>query len=144
MCSALEQLIQCYYSSLWGLLWKNFCQGGLLIYSKVWYLEYLKVEIQIGYVWVNIFCSCYILQFCERRNIFRPFKQKSAFSAWIPSSEMQGFILKKVKLFLIDNLCLLRDFTSDLILYNRIHLKNSGERSKFQPVFRLKPFKIRL
>lgn len=103
-----------------------------------------KREIHIGYVCVNIFSVSYILQFCERRNLFCPLQQKSAFQLEFFRLKSRVSFSIKVKLFLIHNLCLLRDFTSDLILYNRIHLKNSGERSKFQPHFRLYPIKIHL
>ena len=103
-----------------------------------------KMEIHIGYVCVNIFNVGYILQFCERRNLFCSLQQKSAFQLEFFRLKSRVSFSIKVKLFLIHNLCLLRDFTSDLILYNRIHLKNSGERSKFQPHFRLNPIRIHL
>ena len=103
-----------------------------------------KIEIHIGYVCVNIFSVDYILQFCERRNLFCSLQQKSAFQLEFFRLKSRVSFSIKVKLFLIHNLCLLRDFTSDLILYNRIHLKNSGERSKFQPHFRLNPIRIHL
>ena len=103
-----------------------------------------KMEIHIGYVCVNIFSVGYILQFCERRNLFCSLQQKSAFQLEFFRLKSRVSFSIKVKLFLIHNLCLLRDFTSDLILYNRIHLKNSGERSKFQPHFRLNSIRIHL
>ena len=103
-----------------------------------------KMEIHIGYVCVNIFGVGYILQFCERRNLFCSLQQKSAFQLEFFRLKSRVSFSIKVKLFLIHNLCLLRDFTSDLILYNRIHLKNSGERSKFQFLFRLNPIIIDL